>query len=146
MGATIARVPPTSQAQLTPVAGAVILDARGRVLLVRRAKAPAAGTWSLPGGRIEPGETPEEAVVREIREETGLPTRVLAPLGVVEIAGEGMRYAIHEFLLAVVDPTLPARAGDDASEIRWVPIDDLPQVPVTPAVAMVVARAVAALR
>jgi len=124
----------------------VILDARRRVLLVRRAKAPAAGSWSLPGGRIEPGETPEEAVVREIREETGLPTRVLAPLGIVEIGSEGMRYAIHEFLLAVVDPNIPARAGDDASEIRWVPIEDLPQVPVTPAVAMVVARAVAALR
>ncbi len=128
------------------VAGGVILDGQGRVLLVRRANPPAAGTWSLPGGRIEPGETPEQAVVREILEETDLPTRVLAPLGVVEVAGEGMRYAIHEFLLAMQDPTLPARPGDDASEVRWVPVSDLPQVPVTPAVAMVVARAVAALR
>jgi len=128
------------------VAGGVILDAQGRVLLVRRANPPAAGTWSLPGGRIEPGETPEQAVVREILEETALPTRVVAPLGVVEVAGEGMRYAIHEFLLEMQDPTLPARQGDDASEVRWVPIDDLPQVPVTPAVAMVVGRAVAALR
>lgn len=124
----------------------MVLDEQGRVLLVRRARPPAAGTWSLPGGRLEPGETPEEAVVREIREETGLPTRVAAPLGVVEVAGDGMRYAIHEFLLAVVDPTILARAGDDASEVRWVRVEDLPHVPVTPAVAMVVARAVAALR
>ena len=128
------------------VAGGVILDGQGRVLLVRRANPPAAGTWSLPGGRIEPGETPEQAVVREILEETALPTRVVGPLGVVEVAGEGMGYAIHEFLLAMLDATLPPLVGDDASDIRWVPIDDLPQVPVTPAVAMVVARAVAALR
>ncbi len=142
----MARVPPASQAQPIPVAGGVILDEQGRVLLVRRANPPSAGSWSLPGGRIEPGETPEQAVVREILEETSLPTRVLAPLGVVEIAGEGERFAIHEFLLAALDPTIAARAGDDASEVRWVRPDDLPQVPVTPAVARVVARAVALLR
>ena len=63
MAATITRVPPSSQAEPTQVAGAVILDPQGRVLLVRRARPPAAGSWSLPGGRLEPGETPEEAVV-----------------------------------------------------------------------------------
>jgi 8-oxo-dGTP diphosphatase len=52
--------------------GAVITDASGRLLLIRRANEPGRGLWSLPGGRVEPGESDAEAVVREVREETGL--------------------------------------------------------------------------
>src|SRR5216683_2365433 len=55
-----------------PCVGAVIKDRGGRLLLIRRGHEPGAGLWSLPGGRIEPGETDQQAVVREIREETGL--------------------------------------------------------------------------
>src|SRR5260370_22109005 len=55
-----------------PCVGAIITDHRGWLLLIRRGHDPGAGLWSLPGGRIEPGETDEQAVVREIREETGL--------------------------------------------------------------------------
>ena len=55
-----------------PCVGAVIKDGQGRLLLIKRGHAPAAGLWSLPGGRIEPGETDAEALVREMREETGL--------------------------------------------------------------------------
>src|SRR5437763_11981549 len=57
-------------------AGAVIRDRPGRILLVLRANDPGRGLWSLPGGRVEPGETPEQAVVREVREETGLEVSV----------------------------------------------------------------------
>ena len=55
-----------------PCVGAVIKDEQGRLLLIKRGHEPGAGLWSLPGGRIEPGETDAEALVREMREETGL--------------------------------------------------------------------------
>ena len=52
--------------------GAVIKDRGNRLLLIKRGHEPGAGLWSLPGGRIEPGETDQQALVREVREETGL--------------------------------------------------------------------------
>ena len=58
--------------RVIPCVGAVIKDDQGRLLLIKRGHAPGAGLWSLPGGRIEPGETDAEALVREMREETGL--------------------------------------------------------------------------
>jgi ADP-ribose pyrophosphatase YjhB (NUDIX family) len=116
-------VPTASQAEPRAPAvavGAVVVDAAGRVLLVRRARPPSVGAWTLPGGRVEPGESLEAAVVREVREETALETRVICALGVVDVAREGYAYAIHEHLLAPLDPTAPAVAGDDAAEVRWV--------------------------
>jgi ADP-ribose pyrophosphatase YjhB (NUDIX family) len=140
-------VPATPQAVPTPAVGAVVLDDQGRVLLVRRGRPPGAGTWSLPGGHIEPGESPAEAAVRELLEETALRARVVCALGIVEVAAEGHRYAIHEHLLALLDPDAPApRAGDDAREARWVLVDSLAGMPVSPSVVEVVTRGVAAAR
>jgi 8-oxo-dGTP diphosphatase len=138
-------VPVPPQAEPAIAAGGVILDGQGRVLLVRRGRPPGMGTWSLPGGRVEPGEAPAEAVVREVLEETSLRTRVVCSLGIVEVAAEGYRYAIHEHLLVAVNaPPLAPRAGDDACEVRWVAFDELSDLPVSPAVADVVARGVTA--
>ena len=81
-------------------AGVVVVDPIERVLLVRRGRPPAAGEWTLPGGRVEDGESPEAAAVRELREETAIDGRVVASLGVVEIEREGVRYA---------DPRIPRR-------------------------------------
>ena len=110
---------PASQAEAVIAAGAVVVDRRGRVLLVRRGRPPSEGEWTLPGGKVEPGETPEAAVVREVREETAIEARVVGALGVVGIERGPVRYAIHEFLLAPADDAAP-RAGDDAAEARWV--------------------------
>lgn len=142
----MASVPSTPQA--VAAAGGVLFDGGGRVLLVRRGRPPGAGTWSLPGGRIEAGEAPADAAVREVFEETSLRTRaVCCSLGVVDVAAEGYRYAIHEHLLALVDPPASAlRAGDDASEVRWVAIAALADFAVSPAVAQVIARGVTAAR
>lgn len=128
--------------------GAVLFDARGRVLLVRRGRPPGAGTWSLPGGRVDPGEALEVAVVREVLEEAALATRVVCALGVVHVGGEGgVLFAIHEHLLALLDDrNACARAGDDASDVRWVSPRELRRVPVTAAVQAVVARGVAEAR
>jgi ADP-ribose pyrophosphatase YjhB (NUDIX family) len=98
--------------------GAVLVDGTGRVLLIRRGRAPSIGSWTLPGGRLEPGESPEQAVLRELREETGLRARVVCGLGVVPVEREGFAYAIHEHLLAPVGDTTP-HAGDDAAAARW---------------------------
>ncbi len=113
---------------MTQAVGAVVVDA-GRVLLIRRARPPGRGQWTLPGGRIEPNESNEQAVVRELAEETSLRVRVIAPLGVVAIEREGFRYAIHEYLCALADDARGAppepQAGDDAAEVRWVDPADL---------------------
>jgi ADP-ribose pyrophosphatase YjhB (NUDIX family) len=105
--------------------GAVVVDRAGRVLLVRRGRPPSVGSWTLPGGRIEPGETPEAAVLREVLEETGVAARVVCSLGVVAVAREGFSYAIHEHLLVPVASHATPVAGDDAAEARWVAPDDL---------------------
>jgi 8-oxo-dGTP diphosphatase len=110
--------------ELTRVAcvGAVVRDDRGRLLLVRRGTEPAKGRWSVPGGRIEPGETAAEAVVRELLEETGLCVVVTGLAGTVERTGPGgVVYDIDDFYARLgpgVDPG-HVRAGDDAAEAGW---------------------------
>jgi mutator protein MutT len=110
----------------TVAVGAVIARSDGRVLLVRRGRPPLAGSWSLPGGRLEAGETLEQGVIREVREETGLRVRARTPLGVVRIAREGFRYDIHEFLCSLEAPDAHARAGDDAADVCWAALEELP--------------------
>src|SRR5271168_365189 len=102
-----------------PCVGAVITDRDGRLLLIKRGHAPGAGLWSLPGGRIEPGETDAEALVREMREETGLLVEAGALIGAVRrSAGDGDVFDIRDYAATVMGGTL--QAGDDAAEARWV--------------------------
>ena len=102
--------------------GAVAVD-DGRLLLVRRGNPPQRGLWSVPGGRVEPGETVGEAVVREVTEETGLEGLCGALLGWVERIDAEHHFVILDFLVEILDPADPV-AGDDALEARWVPLDD----------------------
>ena len=110
-----------------PCAGAVVRDDRGRLLLVRRGTEPGRGLWSVPGGRVEPGETVVEATAREVLEETGIRVVVGAPAGVVERPGPGgVTYVIEDFH-AVPAPgaSTEPRAGDDAADAAWVTEDEL---------------------
>jgi 8-oxo-dGTP diphosphatase len=107
-------------------AGAVVRDDEGRLLLVRRGHAPSAGLWSLPGGRVESGETAAEAAAREVREETGIDVEVGVLLGSVEIGD----YLVHDFAATVTGGRL--RPGDDAADARWCSLDDATLLPLTP--------------
>lgn len=98
--------------------GAVVHDAAGRLLLVQRANEPGRGQWSLPGGRVEPGESDATAVVRELREETGLQVRVGALVGSVRRAAPRGVFVIFDYAAEVVGGQLAA--GDDASAAAWV--------------------------
>jgi 8-oxo-dGTP diphosphatase len=121
--------------------GAVVFDAGGRVLLVRRGRPPGAGTWSLPGGRVDSGEALGAAVTREVREETGLDVDVVRELEAVEVAREGYRYRIHEHLCRVRDEKQELRAGDDAADARWATLDELPALGVRDDAVRIIARA-----
>ena len=94
------------------------------LLLVRRGRPPAAGSWSVPGGRVRRGETLAEAVVRELAEETGLEGVCGPLLGWVERIDDSHHFVILDFSVTILDPKPPA-PGDDAAEAAWVPLDDV---------------------
>ena len=111
-----------------PCVGAVVHDERGRLLLIRRGTPPGQGLWSVPGGRVEPGETAELAVVREVREETGLSVRPVRLAGAVERAGlAGTVYVIEDYVAELAEGCDPstATAGDDADEVGWFTAEQL---------------------
>ena len=104
--------------------GGIAID-DDRILLIRRGHGPAAGEWSVPGGRVESGETLAEAVVREVGEETGLESVCGELVGWVERIGDDHHFLIMDFRVTVLDTSAEPRAGDDATEARWVPLVDL---------------------
>ena len=113
-----------------PVAAAIAAVFReGRVLLVRRANPPDAGRWAFPGGKIDRGETIENAAVRELLEETGVhaePHRVFTAVDVFDRdESGGLRQ--HFVLIAVLCKWQSGEsiAGDDALEARWFELDEL---------------------
>ena len=124
--------------------GAVIVDGN-RVLLVQRAHDPLKGQWSLPGGAVDVGETLNEAVRREIREETGLDV-VVGP--VVEVldrihhTADGRveyHFVLIDYLCTVAGGTMAF--SSDAADARWVPVDDLPRYAMTDVATAVIGKA-----
>ncbi len=107
--------------------GAIVHDSNGRLLLVRRANPPGEGMWSIPGGRVEPNETDEAAVTREVSEETGLSVTVGRLVGSVERAAPNGVFLIFDYECQVTSGVL--QAGDDASDVRWVDSATLATLP-----------------
>jgi len=116
-----------STARPTVAVGAIVFDERGRVLLIQRGTPPREGLWTVPGGRVELGESLAAEVEREVMEETGLRVRCGGMVEVVErITIEGgatWHYVILDFLAEVVAGEV--RHGDDAKDARWFTMDEL---------------------
>ena len=128
--------------------GGVVIDGE-RVLLVRRARPPLEGEWSLPGGLVETGERLADAVRREIAEETGLQVRVEGIVKVLDhiTFAKGRdaekrvkyHYVLVDFLCHVDGGNLSA--SSDVSEARWVRRDDLSKYSLRPATLRVIEKA-----
>jgi 8-oxo-dGTP diphosphatase len=117
----------------TPGVGAAVVD-NGRLLLIRRGRGAYAGYWAIPGGRQRRGETMQEAVAREVREETGLTVEVGDVVWAGDILDDAQpptyHYTVVDFAASLVGGTL--EAGDDAAEARWVPIAEIRDLHLTP--------------
>lgn len=114
-----------------PCVGGLVYDDAHRLLLVRRANPPAQGLWSIPGGRVEPGEDDRTAVARELAEETGLVVDVEGLVGMIERdAPSGGVYVVTDWRCRIVAGT--AVAGDDASDVGWFTAADLATLPTSP--------------
>src|SRR5262245_43774977 len=130
-----------------PIAGvgAVVLDEENRVLLVKRGHAPLKGEWSLPGGAVEIGETLEDALVRELLEETGLAVEigpVVEVLDRIERTPDGR----VEYHFVIIDYVCYASGAapifaSDADEGRWVRREDLARYRVTDKATSVIDKA-----
>jgi ADP-ribose pyrophosphatase YjhB (NUDIX family) len=124
--------------------GAIILK-RDRILMAQRGKEPLKGSWSLPGGALETGESLADGVRREVREETGLD---ILPLGVLEIFERIMldasgapeyHYVLIDYMCRVIGGTLAP--GDDVCAVEWVRRRDLPQLEITEGTLEVIEKA-----
>jgi mutator protein MutT len=111
-------------------AGAVIMR-NGRILLEERKNDPGRGKWSIPGGIVELGETPEQTVIREVREETGLVVDspelidVVSPVTLDESGRVKYHFVIVDYLVKLKGGT--ARAASDAAKLEWVRLDEIEQ-------------------
>jgi 8-oxo-dGTP diphosphatase len=110
----------------TPVPAVGVVCLRGdSVLLIRRGTPPRLGEWSLPGGRIEPGERAMDAALRELREETGVEAEITGLIDVVDglFPEAGRHYVLIDYAARWLsgEPV----AGDDAAEARFVGMDEI---------------------
>lgn len=126
--------------------GAVVFDSQGRVLLVRRAQPPNVGLWSVPGGRLGPGESLVECCRREVLEETGIEVEPGPLIAIADRAGDGFRYIIIDFAAtlkatAQEDPV----AATDVSDARWVEPAELGRYVLVEDLAAVISAALACL-
>ncbi|PWK09599.1 NUDIX domain-containing protein [Tumebacillus permanentifrigoris] len=109
--------------------GAVILDDDRRILLVLRNRHPEAGTWSIPGGKVEPYETLEQAVIREIKEEVNLDVEIDRLLCTAEtVSPETEEHWVSIlYVVRIVGGTVQNREPDALRDVQWFSLDALPE-------------------
>ena len=121
--------------------GAVAIRA-GAVLLVQRGQDPHRGRWSIPGGRVEPGETLHEAVVRELREETGqlgVVDRFFGYTEHIDTSPGGAHFVILGFHVVLDEANPPPIAAEDAVAAAWMPLDQLAGIDLVPGLGQLLA-------
>lgn len=97
-----------------------------QVLLIRRGKPPREGEWSLPGGRVEPGESFEQCALRELLEETNVRAKLLKKVAEIDGNFGTHHYMLHDYLAEWESGDV--RAGDDAAEAKWVAMSSLSEI------------------
>ena len=135
-----------------PSVGAVILK-NDHILLIQRGQAPAIGKWTLPGGVIELGESPEEALIREVKEECNLRITVI---GVIDVVNKMIQdehnaikyhYVIIDYLVRCqTDEPLnqiSLQPGTDVTDVRWVPLQEVTQYELTEGLLRIIRAGVA---
>jgi ADP-ribose pyrophosphatase YjhB (NUDIX family) len=122
--------------------GGVLFNSHRQVLLIKRNQAPAMGLWSIPGGKLEPGESLVESCRREFQEETGLEVKIKSIVAVVDRRIEGFHYVIVDFLAELLDVNhfIPV-AQSDVSEAKWIGLDEISQYPLVNGLAEIITRA-----
>jgi 8-oxo-dGTP diphosphatase len=120
------------------VVAAVIRDDAGRVLISQRPEGRhMGGLWEFPGGKVEPGEAPAEALARELREELGLGIAIGAPITFAVHEESGLRILLLFYGARIIDGMATAHEGQS---VRWVAPSELPRYPMPPADGELVAR------
>jgi 8-oxo-dGTP diphosphatase len=125
--------PKAFRATRSPLIGlSALVISDEEILMIRRGLPPYVGAWSLPGGKLNWGETVHDALSREVLEETGLSVRLGSLAGVVEsIDPDGsFHYVILDYFAEVLGGDL--RAGDDATEVQWVSLNRVAELETTP--------------
>jgi 8-oxo-dGTP pyrophosphatase MutT (NUDIX family) len=139
--------PPTFE---TSAGGLVVRVEQGeaQVALIGRGRRGGRLRWSMPKGHVELGETLEQTAVREVREETGIVGRIVAPLGSFSYTftsdGRRIKKRVHHFLLRAVAGEL-SDADVEVTEVKWVPVAELARILAFPAERRIARRAEAML-
>ena len=124
--------PPLGDRPLVLVAAVALVDVDGRVLIAQRpAGKSMAGLWEFPGGKVDPGETPEQALVRELREELGIETKTacLAPLTFASHAYETFHLLMPLYICRRWEGQVMAREGQNLAWVRVTKLRDYPMPP-----------------
>lgn len=131
-----------SNARPTVAVGCFVFNRLGELLLIQRGKEPGFGLWTVPGGRVEYGETLEVACQREVLEETGIKVVIGEMVTIFEPVIEGFHYVIIDYLgTPAVDARMDPVAGDDADDARWVSRQDMADLTLTTGLMPVVVKA-----
>lgn len=147
----MAAPPPAAPAVVPRIGVSAGVWRNGRILLVRRGKAPWQGAWSLPGGHLEPGESLHDAVCREVAEETGLTVRPVGAPAVNELVRRGADGTLLSHHVLLVFAAVPvgdraAVAADDAEAAGWFEPGDIAALETTPELEIFVAKTRACLK
>ena len=110
-----------------------------KVLVIQRGTAPRKGEWSIPGGRIEDGESEQAAALRELLEETGVTATLGPKIDTIPALFEGFNYMLHDYAATWVSGE--PQAGDDAAQAKFVPISDIPALNMWPKTEQVILAA-----